>query len=188
VANRSDLADRLVIVRLEVIPNGERRPEAELRAAFEAARPRLLGALLDAVSHGLMQLPHTRLNRLPRMADYALWVRACETAIWQAGMHMAAYEENRADAVEVVLEADPIAMALRRHMAHRPECTITATELLSEALFARQRPCPAQPPMAGSPAWALRATHQVRTRFAPDRHHDHTQETGSYGRTTDPDR
>lgn len=61
VANRSDLADRLVIVRLEVIPDEERRPEAELRAAFEAARPRLLGALLDAVSHGLMQLPHTGL-------------------------------------------------------------------------------------------------------------------------------
>jgi hypothetical protein len=45
---------------------------------------------------------------------------------------MAAYEENRADAVEVVLEADPIAMALRRHMGHRPEHTTTATELLSE--------------------------------------------------------
>src|SRR5262245_31534225 len=69
VANRSDLADRLVIVRLEVIPDEGRRPEAELRAAFEAARPRLLGALLDAISHGLMHLPNTRLNRLPRMAD-----------------------------------------------------------------------------------------------------------------------
>jgi hypothetical protein len=65
------------------------------------------------------------------MADYALWVRACETAIWQAGMHMAAYEEKRADAVEVVLEADPVAMALRRHMECRSEYTATATELLA---------------------------------------------------------
>ena len=131
VASRSDLADRLVLVRLEMIPDDERRPEQELRTAFEAARPRILGALLDVVSHGLMQLPSTRLNRHPRMADYAVWVRACETAIWSAGMHMAAYEENRADAVEIVLDADPVAMALRQHMQGRPETTTTATELLA---------------------------------------------------------
>jgi hypothetical protein len=131
VASRSDLADRLVIVRLELISDKERLPEEELLAAFEAARPRILGGLLDAVSHGLMQLPHTRLNRLPRMADYAVWVRACETAIWQAGMHMAAYEENRGDAVEVVLDDDPVAMALRRHMEGRTEDTTTATELFA---------------------------------------------------------
>lgn len=127
VANRTDLADRLVIVRLEMIPDEERRPEDELLAAFEKARPRILGALLGAVSHGLMQLPHTRLNRLPRMADYALWVRACETAIWRAGMHMAAYETNRGDAVDTVLDADPVAMMLRQHMECRTEATTTAT-------------------------------------------------------------
>jgi hypothetical protein len=131
VANRSDLADRLLIVRLEVIPDEQRRPEEELRSAFEAARPRILGALLDAVSHGIMQLPHTRLNRLPRMADYAVWVRACETAIWSAGMHLAAYENNRFDAVDTVLDSDPVAMALRQHMECRSEHTMTATELLA---------------------------------------------------------
>ncbi len=131
VASRSDLADRLLLVRLEVIPDAKRRTEAELHAAFDAARPRILGALLDVVAHGLMQLPHTRLNHLPRMADYATWVRACETAIWSAGMHMAAYEVNRADAVDVVLDADPIAIALRQHMEGRTEHVTTATELLN---------------------------------------------------------
>lgn len=132
VASRSDLADRLLLVRLQSIPDENRQPEAELRAAFEGARPRILGALLDVVAHGLMQLPHTRLNRYPRMADYALWIRACETAIWHAGMHMAAYETNRGDAVEMVIEADPIAMALCRHMEGRTEHTTTATDLLAD--------------------------------------------------------
>jgi hypothetical protein len=131
VASRSDLADRLVVVRLEVIPDEERRPAVELLAAFEAARPRILGALLDAVSHGLMQLPHVRLNRLPRMADYAIWINACETAIWAAGMHLSAYEANREDAAEVVLEADPVAAALRQHMERRAEITTTAKDLLA---------------------------------------------------------
>ena len=65
------------------------------------------------------------------MADYAIWMRACETAIWSAGMHMAAYEANRGDAVDTVLDADPVAMVLRQHMEARRDYTGTATELLT---------------------------------------------------------
>jgi hypothetical protein len=65
------------------------------------------------------------------MADHAVWMRACETAIWSAGMHMAAYEANRQDSVDVVLDADPVAMALRQHMERRSETITTATELLA---------------------------------------------------------
>jgi hypothetical protein len=132
VANRSDLAARLLMILLGTIPDDKRRPETELREAFEKARPRILGALLDIVAHGLMQLPHTRLNRFPRMADYALWIRACEGAIWDTGMHMAAYEANRQDAADTVLEEAPVAVQLRRYMERRPECTTTAGDLLGE--------------------------------------------------------
>ena len=132
VADRSDLADRLVIIRLEVIPDEKRRPETELRRAFDAARPRILGALLDVVAHGILNLPNVRLNRSPRMADYAAWIRACETAIWQAGMHLAAYEANRGEAVDIVLDADPVATALRQHMRERSEFRGTCTALLAD--------------------------------------------------------
>lgn len=81
IVTRSDLADRA----LEPIQEEQRRPEAELRAAFEAERPRMLGALLDAVAEGLKRLPETPLPKLPRMADFALWATACETALWPAG-------------------------------------------------------------------------------------------------------
>jgi hypothetical protein len=131
VASRSDLADRLIIVRLDTIPDDERQTEAALRAAFEQAAPRLLGALLDVVAHGLMQLPHTRLNRYPRMADYAQWISACETAMWSAGMHLSVYEANRQEAADTVLDADPVAMVLRQYMDNRSEHTTTATELLA---------------------------------------------------------
>ena len=71
-----------------------RRPEAELRAAFDAARPRILGALLDAVVQGLRRLPDTKLERLPRLADFALWASACEPAIWPPGTFWSAYCGN----------------------------------------------------------------------------------------------
>lgn len=130
IVTRPDLADRAVFLTLEPIPEDRRRPEAELWAAFNAERPRILGVLLDAVVEGLKRLPETHLPRLPRMADFALWATACETALWPAGTFWAAYCGNRDEAVEGVIEADPIAAAVRALMTERTEWTGTASELL----------------------------------------------------------
>src|SRR5213078_4081558 len=73
IVTRPDLASRAVFLTLEPILEEHRRPEAELWAAFETERPRILGVLLDAVVEGLKRLPETRLEKLPRMADFALW-------------------------------------------------------------------------------------------------------------------
>ena len=99
-------------------------------AAFDAERPRILGVLLDAAVQGLKMLPDTTLERLPRMADFALWATACETALWPAGTFWSAYCGNRDEAVENVIEADPVAATVRAVMAERTEWTGTATDLL----------------------------------------------------------
>jgi hypothetical protein len=130
VATRSDLADRALLVTLEPIADHKRRSERELWAGFEEAAPRILGAVLDALAHGLCRLPETRLTKLPRMADYALWAAACETALWPAGTHVDAYANNRRQAVDTVLDADPVAMALRQHLDGSAKWEGTATALL----------------------------------------------------------
>jgi hypothetical protein len=85
VISRPDLGDRAIFLTLEPIAQRNRRPEAELWREFELARPLILGALLDAVVHGLRRINHVQLEALPRMADFALWAAACETAFWTAG-------------------------------------------------------------------------------------------------------
>jgi hypothetical protein len=130
IVTRPDLADRAVFLTLEPIPEERRRPEQELWAAFETERPRILGVLLDAVAKGLAQLTHTKLDKLPRMADFALWATACETALWPPGTFWSAYCGNRDEAVEGVIDADPIAAAVRVVMATRTEWTGTASDLL----------------------------------------------------------
>lgn len=131
VVTRPDLADRSILLTLKPIPEERRRSEQELWAAFESERPRILGALLDAVVKGLAMLPQTRLERLPRMADFALWATACEPALWSPGTFWSAYCGNRDEAVEGVIDADPIAAAVRAVMATRTEWKGTASELLS---------------------------------------------------------
>lgn len=130
IVTRPDLADRAIFLTLEAIPEERRRPEKELWTEFDAARPQLLGTLLNAVSHGLQRLPDTRLDRLPRMADFALWATACETALWTAGTFGAAYAGNRDEAVDSVIEADPVGSAIRSLIGTRTEWTGTASDLL----------------------------------------------------------
>ena len=94
IVTRPDLADRGLFLQLQPIPEASRRTEAEFWEAFWQDCPKILGALLDCLAHGLRKLPTTRLNRHPRMADFAHWATACETAVWPAGTFMDAYMET----------------------------------------------------------------------------------------------
>jgi hypothetical protein len=130
VVTRPDLADRGLFVTLPSISEAQRRPEKDLWRELELARPRLLGALLEAASHGLRMLSGVRLDRLPRMADFALWAAACETALWPAGTFCRAYDVNRQAATENIIEADPLAERVREIMAERSTWTGSASDLL----------------------------------------------------------
>jgi len=121
IVARPDLADRSVFLTLQNIPDDKRKAEADFWRDFERDHPRILGALLDGVARGLRQLPNTRLDRKPRMADFAMWATACETAFWKAGTFAQAYGQNREEAVTTVIEADLVATAVQKFIAERPD-------------------------------------------------------------------
>jgi hypothetical protein len=130
VATRPDLLDRALIVTLPPIPEEQRKPEAELWEEFEKSRPSILGALFDAMSAALRNLPSTKLDCMPRMADFAQWASAAEGAFgWEPGAFMEAYGGNREKANETALEADPVAETVFELMKNRDEWTGTATDL-----------------------------------------------------------
>ena len=127
---RPDLADRAIFLTLPPVGEGHRRSETELWREFELTRPRILGALLDAVAHGLQRLSTVGLERPPRMADFAIWASACETAFWPSGTFMRAYEANRRAAIVGMIDADPVATCIREIMATRATWAGTASDLL----------------------------------------------------------
>jgi hypothetical protein len=110
---RDDLNDRAVPVTLAAIPKSERKDERTLWAEFEAARPRLLGALLDDASAAIRELPTVRLPSLPRMADFALWAVAAERGRGEEPLFMAAFAEARDATHEQALDGSPIGGPLR---------------------------------------------------------------------------
>ena len=120
---RADLMDRAIILSLE--PLTDRRTEAALQAEFERQRPGLFGALLDHLVAGLRQLPNTHLTSLPRMADFATWAVACGLDGFEQ-----IYAANRQAAIDVALEHDVLARAVRALMVQQREWEGTASELL----------------------------------------------------------
>ncbi len=113
---RGDLADRALHARLRAIPENY-ETEERLTALFEEAKPRLLGALLDAAVLALRKLPAIRDQRLrlPRMADFAQWAVAAEDALDlpDGAKFLELYADERAIASAAVVESDVISDALR---------------------------------------------------------------------------
>src|SRR5215472_13822946 len=72
VVVRPDLADRSLFMALKNIADNKRKAELRFWRDFNAAHPKILGALLDGVAYGLRELPNTKLETAPRMADFAL--------------------------------------------------------------------------------------------------------------------
>ncbi|MCK6460274.1 MAG: hypothetical protein L6Q95_10330 [Planctomycetes bacterium] len=135
VATRGDLVDRALLLFLDRIREEDRRDEERFWADFAEAHPRILGALLDALSTALRRLPDVALPCMPRMADFARLGVAAEPAFGcPEGAFLAAYLENRRGALAGALEASVFGKEFQAFANALKEPFVgTATELL-EAL------------------------------------------------------
>jgi energy-coupling factor transporter ATP-binding protein EcfA2 len=133
LTDRPDLADRAVNVRLRSISESERSAEDEFWANWDAAYPRVFGALLTGLSAALRNIGSTRLTGSPRLADFAKWLTAAEPGLgWEPGAFMQAYSDNRRSVADSAFEADAVAIAIRDLMATRvAPWEGTPTELLA---------------------------------------------------------
>jgi hypothetical protein len=137
IATRGDLQERSLLVSLPAISEERRREELAFWQNFEAAKPKIFGALLEGVSAALRNAEHVRLEKKPRMADFAVRATAMEAAFgWDAGSFAAAYEANRQEAGEALLGNEPLVDAIEallndtRADGAAKEWSGTATELL----------------------------------------------------------
>lgn len=113
VAMRGDLLERSVVLKLPHIPPDKRLTEQYVWEAFNGVHPLVLGALLDAVSTGLRNLPNTSILDAPRMSDFCTWLVACEPALpWKAGEFLAAYRRRMQEATCDLADNDSVASAL----------------------------------------------------------------------------
>jgi hypothetical protein len=111
---RGDLSDRLLAVELMRIPEDHRQCDGAMSARFDAARPQLLGALLDLVSRVLAELPQVHLKRAPRMADFSRILAATDRVMGTRSL--AAYRGMTDDLARQVVEDDVVGRSVVQMM------------------------------------------------------------------------
>lgn len=128
--SRADTLDRSLLIECPHIPKTRRQQKNTLENEFEAARPFLLGALLDAVAVALREKPNVKLTDLERMADFQVWACAAESSFGLAkGEFNKMYLLNRKQAHGVAEESNPIIGLIQAFVERQNEWEGTATEL-----------------------------------------------------------
>jgi hypothetical protein len=138
--NRADVAERSLPAQcLPFVDEDERIDEELFWAEFDAAKPRLFGALLDLLSIALARLPEVTAAkpRLGRMADACKWTMAAEPGLpIELGGIPAIWDETYRETVTAALESSPIATPLISILNGRleTECFFecTMSELLKD--------------------------------------------------------
>lgn len=106
--SRGDLAERSLIVELGTITR--RLPESALAAKLKAIESKVFAGLLQALSAGLRELPHVRCTHLPRMADFALFAMASESALgFESGTFEREFKRVQATGAVCSIESSPAA-------------------------------------------------------------------------------
>lgn len=152
-----DLAERVLMLDLQLIDSHRRRSEEELDATFAAVRPAVLGALFDVLACALAVLPSVRLESMPPMADFARVLAAVDqTQGWNT---LDDYLATSANVATDAMEGDLFALAIAALVDQAGTWQGTAGQLL-EVLPA---------PLVRPPNWpkdATRASGRVK-RLAP---------------------
>ena len=105
-----DLADPILLVEPDVIDN--RRTEADVQAARQAALPGALGAVLNLIAGVLRELPATTAENAPRMADFAKVLAALDTVTgWDT---LTCYRAKVASLALSLIEGNTFAYAIYR--------------------------------------------------------------------------
>ncbi len=133
---RGDFAERSVILQLKRVET--RITEKAFWQDFEAAAPRIFGAILDALVVALRRLPDVRVDNPPRMADFAEWFAAASPALGLTDAEAVELFRKNQAAATAKLESDPLVMlldaAIRQH--GKPEGDARVICLRPEAVHA----------------------------------------------------
>lgn len=133
LSRRQDLMDRTILVWFPLLPEEDRESEKVLNARFKAARPKLLGALLDAVSMALGRVDEVELNaeELPRMADFAIWAEAAGPSFgWEEGAFPATYKAARETLLRSIAEGELFTRTIVKYIKTYGAIMGTASALL----------------------------------------------------------
>lgn len=137
VITQADLLDRTIPISISRIPDEERKPEYELLEQFEKDKPTILAGIFDILVKVLKKFPDIKLEKLPRMADFAKWGYAIADSIdgYTGADFIEAYSKIQDKQSEEAFEASPLAQGIVHYMENKEEIELTPTDLLHSMTY-----------------------------------------------------
>lgn len=133
VATRSDLLDRAILVELSRISEDKRRELSEIQRDFEKDLPYILGGVFDVLSKAMRIYPDVKLDKLPRMADFARWGYAIGEALGDLGqLFLDEYRINYNRQNIEVLNSSVASVLMINFMKNRESWRGRVSDLLNE--------------------------------------------------------
>lgn len=115
IANRPDLLERSVSIKLPTMPEGQRKTEEEILRQFHQLRPQILGALFSVVACALGRFNEVISPTSIRMVDAAKWIVAAEPAVGlPEGTLLQALESSQHDVAVERMANNSLAIALAK--------------------------------------------------------------------------
>ncbi len=130
---RDDLMDRSLVVECPEITKDVRKTEEEVFSDFERELPAILGGLYDAASEALRNRFSPKPERLPRKADFAVWVSGAEVVLGlePGGFLKTLWEHEEARDAELFLES-PVARYIQERVDENGILEATCGQLIEQ--------------------------------------------------------
>jgi len=133
VATRPDLLDRAILIELSRISEEDRRELSVVQAELIDDLPYILGGVFDTLSKAMKIYPTVKLDKLPRMADFARWGFAIGEALGGYGeKFLNEYNTNQQYQNTEIINSDVVATLTVAFMKDKAEWTGTISKLFNE--------------------------------------------------------
>jgi hypothetical protein len=158
-----DLLDRAILLKLDRIEPTDRKAEHDFWADFDNDKPKILGAIYEIIAQALNIFGNVKLDKLPRMADFARWGCAIAEAIgYEQQDFTNAYQANIDSQNDEAIYASSVAQAILILMVDGGEWTGSPSELLGKLTkIAFERHLETDRTWPKGPVWLTRRINEV---------------------------
>jgi len=109
VADKPDLLDRAILLRMDRISKEKRKTEDKVWRDFNEVKGEIMGGIFDTLAKATVLKPNIHLDELPRMADFMEWGCAISEALGSGvEMFKGAYLANIQSQNKEAIDASPI--------------------------------------------------------------------------------
>jgi hypothetical protein len=112
-SDRQDLLERSIAIHFQRVLKGQRKEESVLFREYEAAKPKIFGALLDIISVSLRERDNVKSDNLPRLADFGKWGEAIAPMLGlEAGEFLLIYKNMNDTLLKKAVESDLVSSVI----------------------------------------------------------------------------